>query len=259
MATQAPLDAKLDIGRVIQRGFEAIGRRVGMFVALSLLLVGLPNVLVQWLHIDNNQALNLSAFLSPLYWLAVLVSMLSGFLLQAAVVRVTIRDLRGESVDLADNLVEALKLLLPMVGLMILISLVAGLGLVFLIVPGIILYIMFILAVPVLVQERRGVIGSMVRSAELTRGSRWRIFLLLLLFLVAYMVVGGVIGAIAGVSLVSLDVASVQGSSLLLAAVQAIMSAIVGLLAAVMIASLYVELRIVREGTTMTGLAEIFA
>ncbi|MER8441207.1 hypothetical protein NKH36_33005 [Mesorhizobium sp. M1312] len=40
-------------------------------------------------------------------------------------------------------------------------------------------------AVPVLVQERLGVFGSMARSSDLTKGSRWALFGLFLVMIVA--------------------------------------------------------------------------
>ncbi len=44
-----------------------------------------------------------------------------------------------------------------------------------LLVPGFILLIMWFVAIPVCVVEQRGSWASMQRSAELTKGHRWKI------------------------------------------------------------------------------------
>jgi hypothetical protein len=72
---------------------------------------------------------------------------------------------------------------LGVLGLSLLITLAAGLGLFFIIVPGVILWIMWSLAVPVKVLEHKGVFDSMSRSMELTKGHWGRIFVIGLLIL----------------------------------------------------------------------------
>jgi hypothetical protein len=101
----------------------------------------------------------------------------------------------------------------------------------------------------VLVEERLGVIESMSRSSALTQGSRWRIFWLLLLFVLFYFLVSVTSGL--------LMVAIGMGNMPMTLALQAIVSGIVALVGAAMAASLYIELRTVKEGATADGLAEI--
>jgi uncharacterized membrane protein (DUF485 family) len=251
VATQLAGESGIDIGRVVQRGFETMGRQALVFVTLAVLLVGVPQFLIQYVLMRDIQANDFSIFLSPQYWLALLLVLLTGFVLQAALVRASIEDLRGNSVAVGPNLVEALKLLLPLIGLTFLTSIAIAIGVVLLFVPGIIVYIMLIVSVPVLIEERRGVIGSMSRSRELTKGSRWRIFLLLILFLIVYLVLA-LVAAFAGTAVIG-------AGNIAVGIVQAVFSSVLGMFAAAMIASLYVELRMVREGATADGLATIFA
>jgi hypothetical protein len=159
-------------------------------------------------------------------------------------------DLSGRRGDLAGSLTAALGLLLPMIGLTIVSGVAIGFALLFLIVPGIILYVMWIVAVPVLVEERRGIFGSLSRSFELTRGSRWHIFGLLVIFIILSTVISAVLG------LLNMGVA--LQSPLLFAGTSAIAAAISGLVMSAMLASLYFELRTVKEGATIDSLAEIF-
>jgi len=79
--------------------------------------------------------------------------------------------------------------ILPVIGLSLLIGLTAGAACLALIVPGIYLIVMWSLSVPAKVLENRGVLDSMSRSADLTRGSRGRIFIIWLLFIVLGIVV----------------------------------------------------------------------
>ena len=73
---------------------------------------------------------------------------------------------------------------LGVVGLSLLVSFVSFLACFALIVPGVLLFIMWSLAVPVKLLENKGVLDSMSRSMELTQGSRLRIFVIGLLILV---------------------------------------------------------------------------
>ena len=59
-------------------------------------------------------------------------------------------------------------------------TILIGLGLIFLIVPGIILAVMWVFTFPVLAENRLSFWEAMQRSAVLTEGYRWRIFLLCL-------------------------------------------------------------------------------
>ena len=245
------LEEKIDIGRTISRGFEVIGAQFPFYVALSLLLAGLPAFASSYLLLgEADPAEALAFFLTPFFWGATLIGMVSGALLQAAVIRSSLLTLNGRPADLPGSLAGALKLILPLVGLSILSSIIITVGFLLLIVPGIIAYCALSVAVPALVEERTGVIGAMERSAALTRGSRWRIFLLLLLFLLLYVVLIALTGGAAA--------AVGVGNPWVQAGADAVGAALTALLAAGMVASLYVELRTVKEGATTDSLAAIF-
>ena len=87
----------------------------------------------------------------------------------------------GETPEPGGMLLEGLKLAPATFAVLLLHLLASMVGWLFLLVPGIIIYIMFCVSLPVLTEERAGVTGSLKRSRELTKGSRWRIFLLLLI------------------------------------------------------------------------------
>src|SRR5262249_49898 len=65
-----------------------------------------------------------------------------------------------------------------------LVALGVMLGFAFLAVPGLILYTRWYVFAPVCVVEAKGPLGSMRRSAELTKGNRWKIFAIAIIVLV---------------------------------------------------------------------------
>jgi hypothetical protein len=68
--------------------------------------------------------------------------------------------------------------------LIFVVSLAIGLGLILCIVPGVLLALMWALAVPAAILEDKGVGDALTRSQELSKGSRGRIFVIWLLFFV---------------------------------------------------------------------------
>lgn len=74
--------------------------------------------------------------------------------------------------------------ILGVVGLSLLIGLAAGAALLLLIVPGVLLFIMWSLAVPAKVLENLSVTDAMSRSSDLTKGDRGRVFVIWVLFIV---------------------------------------------------------------------------
>ena len=248
MATVAGTGGNIDIGHVLSRGFETIGQNFLAFAGLSVVLGGIPTFASSYLAGSSTGENFLSWSGGGMLFLAILVQMVASGLLQMVIVRSSILTLGGRDADVGGSVAAALALLLPLIGLSILTGLVILIGLVLLIVPGIIAYVALIVATPVLVEERRGVIDCMERSAALTKGSRWRIFLLLLILGVAYLAFAGGLGA-ATLAMEASPLVSVADAAI------AIVSTLV---MSAMTAALYVELRTVKEGATTEGLAAIF-
>lgn len=133
----------------------------------------------------------------------VLAGMVLGFMLSAATTYLMIADLRGTAFHLSEALQGGLRALLPALGVFILLMLMfVGFAIVislvwvvlaygvfqdpkspfgalviplFVVVPVVIVSLRLCLTIPVIVVERVGSIESMKRSAELTKGSIWRI------------------------------------------------------------------------------------
>ncbi|RUU02676.1 hypothetical protein EOD23_19425 [Mesorhizobium sp. USDA-HM6] len=253
---------RFEIGRVFNTTFGVITRNIGLCVGLALLFSGLPTLLFQlWnearmSNLTGADPSNLAAadpgimIRDSLFTLVfVLVYFILSLLLQSALVRATIEDLNGKKPGFGDSVQIALQCLLPTVGIGILVALGAGIASLALLVPGIILWLGWSVSVPVLVQERRGVFGSMSRSRALAKGNRWSLFGLFVILFILAMVIQAVLG-----TFVYLFGAGIIGS-VIGAVVSAVMSTVMSTATAVS----YVELRQVKEGTSVDELAEIFS
>lgn len=259
--------ARFDMGRVISRTFGAVGRNFPSFAVLTLLLYAVPQFAIQWGVARAIQTGGAAAI--GLLGLAGLCSMVFGLVLQAGLVHGTVASLAGRPATVGDGLRTGLRALLPLLVMSFLIILGVWFGTIALIVPGIMLMIRWSVAVPALVGERRGIFGSMKRSAELTRGHRWSIFGLSIVALILMWIIGAVSAAVTASLNGGASVAAVNagaGLSKILAtpqtplaiAAQVLFGAVFAMLSAAGVASLYSELRSLKDGVSHTDLAAVF-
>jgi hypothetical protein len=260
--------ARFDMGRVISRTFGAIGKNLPSFGALTLLLYAVPQFAIQLGIARALQTDGAAAY--GLFGLAGLCSMILGLVLQAGLVHGTVVSLAGRPASIGDGLRTGLRAFLPLLVMSILMILGEWIGTIALFVPGVMLLIRWSVAVPALVGERRGIFGSMKRSAELTRGHRWSIFGLLVVVLILMWIIGaasaaltaslngaaGVAAANAGPGL-SKFMATAPHTPLAIG-VQVLLGSVLAMLSAAGAASLYSELRGLKDGVSHTDLAAVF-
>jgi len=245
----------IDSGRIISRGFGALGKNFPAFFGAALLLTGLPAFALQYLLVS--QFFADSAFDSNVtaYGVGWLISWILGAFLQGILVRATVLHLAGQSAEIGQSILTALRLFLPIVAISFLVFLCAILGLILLIVPGVMFYIAMIVAIPALIEEKAGVFGSMGRSFRLTRGSWLPIFALSVIYVMFAVSVATLFSLVFGVRNFGMG----YNDPMLAAAVSALTTTVTSMVAGAMIASLYIELRSVKEGATTDDLASIFA
>jgi hypothetical protein len=257
MTAAATASSGFDMGRVMSRTFGVIGRNFVVFVLLAVILAGAPQGLARYLT---------QARLAGDVWLGVLVSIGAGLLgligtslLQAALIHGTVSDLNGKKADLGDCLSTGLKYLFPVIGVSILTGLAVAGGFILLVVPGLMMAVAWCVNVPVVVADRRGVLEAFGRSADLTRGHRWSIFGLMVIYaLVAWIVDMVGIAATAGFSLANLANLTNPGFNAAEWAVVTVLQIIQSLIAAAGIASIYYELRSAKDGVGPESLASVF-
>jgi hypothetical protein len=247
LATATPYTPRFEFGRVVGRASSAIGRNGLVFFLLAIIISGGASVLT---GVGRLEGLGVAQAQGLWTSLAFLVSMIANSILQVSLTRATIQDSAGRRADLRECLFEGIKLVLPVIGLTIVYSVGVGVASILLVVPGVIVAVMWSAAIPVLVEERNGVFASLARSRTLTKGSRWPIFALILLYILALMIVGGLQATIMIAS---------SGFSLIAVLINAVGSAVLALVWSVVAAAIYIELREVKEGVTVDRLAEIFS
>ncbi len=173
-----PVSAKrLDIGDAFSDAFAVIRRRFRLLLLADLVLIGAPSAII----IAGSVLTMLSPFFGLVSILGLLAMLGGVVLMYGAVTHAAMQDLRAQPVTLGDMIKVAARKFWPILGLGILAALGIAVGSVLLIVPGVILALAWCVALPVMVIEDRGIIDSFKRSAELTRGKRWAIFLLFLI------------------------------------------------------------------------------
>ena len=120
-----------------------------------------------------------------------MLSLVLSMLMLGAVCFATIRDLKGAHASALRSLHEAITNMFPLLGVGLLLGVFPLVQsyyptlITVLILPWILVTTLLYAAIPAIVDEQAGVLASVARSAQLTRGRRWRIFAILVLLGVA--------------------------------------------------------------------------
>jgi hypothetical protein len=260
--------ASFRIGKVFADSFDLLGRNLPLLLGMALIFSGLPTLATELVSRGaTDAAFDDFEFSSQdlAFATGMLGSMLLGLVQQAAVMRAAVEDMAGERPSFADCMGTAFAVFLPTLGIALisvliifaawlLVALSAFVLGPFAVLAGIavaafvmVIWVRWAVALPALVQERPGVFGSLRRSAALTKGSRWAVLGLILVLLVLVVV-------LVGVSLVANQFPT--AIELALVVLESTASSLIGTIA---IAVAYVQLRLVKEGTSVTDLAKIFA
>lgn len=132
------------------------------------------------------------------------------------------------------------------------VSIAAGIGLVFLIVPGIYLWLMWSLAIPITVLEGGGLNASTKRSQKLSEGTRWRILLIYVLVIGLAMLVGMIFQMPLALVAILIKGGNAASAIPLITAVSAvgtfISTSLVGPLATIALTLIYYDQRVRKEG-----------
>lgn len=278
---------KFSIGRVFSNTFSVIGRSFVPLAIIVGLFSTLPALIYNYWNFSRLASMTAGGGVAGLEGaamagygvislVAALIILLLAFIAQAALVRATVEDLNGKRPAVGDCIQIALRSFLPAIGIGVVVFLALVLaGFVMVIISAFIPLIGWLIglailvaaaiwvlsisvAVPVVVQEREGVFGSISRSRALTKGSRWPIFGLFLIIGILAMVIQGGFSLLFGLAVASAG--SISTSSVVVGAIgSSLVSTIFSAVISVAIAVTYVELRQVKEGTSVDELAEIFS
>ena len=240
------------IGRVLNNSFAVIGRNIVLCLGLGICFYAIPKFGLWLWYVESGGPHLLPQTLLAQHPALVVIGCVFylGVLavLQTSIMRAAIVDMRGEKPSFSDCFGVALAALFPILGASLLVTLGVALGLILLIVPGIMLLLRWVVTMPVLIQEHRGILDSMARSRDLTKGSRWALLGLWLVLIVASAMVNFVTSRTA-----------VPLNAIFGALVDSTAKAVVAVFTSVVMAVTYVELRQIKEGTGVEQLEKIFS
>ena len=145
-----------------------------------------------------------------------------------------------------------------LLGLAVMQTIAIGLGLVLLIIPGLIATAAWLLTAPVLMAERTGLVGAFFRSPDLTRGYRWRVFILIVAYCLIFVILGLIdLSTQAGVNH-RFAMAGTQLSWFTIL-INAAFTAMLGVISTVGASAVYYELRRIGEPGTPQALVDTFS
>lgn len=243
---------EFSVGSVLGRTFSTLFGKIGLFCGLTFIASLVVFLLALLLPSQDNNDL-----------LEKIVNLIMNSMVQSSMAYAVFQVLRGFRVTLGESLSYGVSRMLPVIftsllmgiavafisfGGVLMIYALKGFGL-FLFLLSMLLIVMLMciwaVAIPGCTVEKLGPLESLTRSAELTRGYRWKVFALILVTYAIIAALGAFIGVIASSHMVFAIL-----SLFLLLLPQAFMN--------VMTSIMYFDLRTVKEGIGLDALADVF-
>jgi hypothetical protein len=233
------------IGSVIGTSFNLYFKNIVIYTLVAA-VIWLPMGIILTYTFASAQSQNSNEMLFGL-GLAALLGMLLQPVATAIILFSAFQDMRGRAVKIGEAIKWALSRFVPLLGVGILTALGFLAGFIALIIPGFILMVMWAVAVPACVVEKTGSVDSLTRSSELTKGNRWLIFAIILIVGIAVATLDNILqtaSLMAGIGVYFVVLFVWQGVS------QAF--------SAVLVAVMYHDLRVSKEGGDVNRIASVF-
>lgn len=182
MSTATGAAGKLDIGGVFEATTDLWKKTFGTVWIVALILM-VPAMIISGL-LDGHGAF--------LLFIGKLVHLVASVWLAGTIVRI-VEDAEFDgqvNASIGDLFGSVTSKIVSLILLGIVTGILIPIGFLLLIVPGVILLLMWIVSVPSMVVEDRGVFDSMSRSADLTKDNRMRILGVGILLAAAFVVIG---------------------------------------------------------------------
>ena len=252
MTQEAAVAPAFGVGRVLGTSSAVLFRNFISFGVLALVLNLLPLLVDLAGGGGFESATGLSDSGDHSTWVFKILSWFVGVvvsgLVTAALSYGVFQNLRGEPAGIVSCLSNGFASILPVVVASLVFGILIVLGMVLFVIPGILIWLAYLLFVPAIVVEKRGIIDSFNRSAFLTKGRRWAI-------LGAWLVFGVV--AMLGLALLMV-VARLVSSGIALLVLAYVWQALITAFSAVMTAVSYYYLRVDKEGVAIDEIAAVF-
>jgi hypothetical protein len=229
------------VGDAMNKAMQTLSRNVLPF-SLVTGIAALPSVFV----FERSGDLE-TPTAAVLLLVGMIVSVVLSGLSQAVVLYAAFEDMRGRPVDILASFRAGWRRFLPVIGVTLASGFFTGLAALALIFPAFMVMSMWYVATPVCVVERLGPFGSMGRSAVLTKGSRWRVF--------GMVVVVGIVGAM-GSGMV--EALAIGVGPTIAPVVKLIWQGLLGAYSAILVVVTYHDLRVAKEGIDTDKIAAVF-
>jgi Membrane domain of glycerophosphoryl diester phosphodiesterase len=237
------------IGPVFSRAWSVYIANFLMFTLVAL-VISLPNLLSGEGQTPSGIFWNFAVFI---FW------MIANTVGLAVILYGAFQAMRGRAVVIGEAIRRGLSRFWPIVGLAILQWLGIAVGFLLFIVPGIMLAVRWSVALPACVVEGLGPTASMGRSAELTKGHRWKIFGVYLLIMIIALIFIGIIGAlVAGLFGSPFSAAALERGIGIGTLLWLIVTAIYTAYFNIFVVMMYNDLRAAKEGIDTDQIAAVF-
>jgi hypothetical protein len=235
------------LGNLFQKTFSVYFSNFGVFFIITA-LASIPDFVLGYfiLTMDPKDMLP-----EVLIWAtigAVLVSIITTSLSTAALTYGVLQHLRKREVAMGECISTGFLVLISVIAVALAQSLLILFGMVLCIIPGIIIALMYAVAVPVAVEERTEVLGALSRSSFLTSGYRMEVFGVLFLIGLLHFAASfalSFIGTLTGQAIVGQVLGMIEG-------------VFYSGLTATACALIYYRLRCLKESVDIDDLASVF-
>ncbi len=239
------MNENFGVGSVLGTSFRVFARNLIPFVLIAGVL-NIPTI-VWTMSVFNDHFTQLS---DSYTWGTRFLGMVINAFITATITFGVVKELQGQRASIGACIANGFKRMLPALGVALVMGLAVCGAFLLLIVPGIIVYCMLYVSVPVSVVEQPGVLDSLRRSRELTTGHKGQVFgILLLIFIMTFgitMMLGGMI-KLDTMAHIRTYLYAVLGVQIVLGAFGAVVAAVT-----------YTSLRGDKEGTSANDLASVF-
>jgi hypothetical protein len=248
-----PVLRPLSAGEILDLSFSLYRRHFGSLAVVVMLCSGLPLLLN--IYIESSGGV----LAHPVAWFGyLLLLVILGSVATAASVFIVSESYLGRSLSAGDALTRATPYVGQLVLYSIMFSLIVGIGTMLLIVPGVILACGLVLATPIIVLETNASASAALgRSWALTKGSRGKIFGLMLTLVVLLVIPIFAIGAVGAMLLPAAPDATALGgtSKLFVVAAAGVVQMFVYPMLYCVLTIAYYDLRVRKEGFDLEVLA----
>jgi hypothetical protein len=256
----ASIGREFRIGPIFTRSWSIYAANFLKFTLVAV-VIALPNqlirsnltTLVSATQVDIGQTLVGS-------WI---IALILEFIGQGVILYGAFQAVDGHPVVIGAAVRRWLSRFWAIIGISILVFLGLAVGFALLIIPGVIMALRWAVTLPVCMVEGKGPLASMRRSAQLTKGHRWKLFgigvLVYVVAITSALVRVLLVGLLAGSGILGgLGLAAFPGRIIIAAIVSLILSAIVIAYFNVVAATIYHHLRGAKEGVDTEQIATVF-